>query len=503
MNNLSNFIGSLSIIKPEIAIAVSLVVVLIFDLIFKEKKTIIPYIGIAGLVVTFFLLIAQFGQTHAGFFTSPSSKIGMFALDPFSTFLKLIIVITSIIVIIMSISSDEIKSVTQRSGEYYTLMFGMILGMMFLTSATDFLLIYVSVELMSLSSYVLAGFLKQQKRPAESSLKYVIYGSVSSGIMLFGISLIYGLYGTTNLAAIAAAGNIQGFTYIPMTIASILVFVGIGYKISAVPFHFWTPDVYEGAPIPITAYLSVASKAAGFAFLVRVIQLGFASSSDSHGFWQLISGVDWRTFIILIAILTMSVGNLIALWQDNLKRLLAYSSIAHAGYLIAALAAFSNESILAILVYFVFYMLMNLGAFYTVMVVRNKIGSEDINDYDGLGRTSPLLGVVFGIFLFSLAGVPPFAGFIGKLYIFVALVDAKLIALAVIGLLNATLSVYYYMRIMKHMYFNKPNEMTPAIEAPVLDKTMLIILAVPTLLFGIFFQTIVHLAQQSVHLLGL
>jgi NADH-quinone oxidoreductase subunit N len=501
--SLTNFIDSLGMIKPEIAIAITLVVVLIFDLIFKEKKTIIPYIGIAGLVVTFLLLVAQFGQTAAAFFTRPGSTIGLFALDPFSTFIKMIIVVSSVVVILMSISSDEIKSVTARSGEYYTLMFGMILGMMFLSSATDFILIYVSVELMSLSSYVLAGFLKLQKRPSESSLKYMIYGSVSSGIMLFGISLIYGLYGTTNLHAIAAAGNIQGFEFITMTIASILVFVGIGYKISAVPFHFWTPDVYEGAPLPITAYLSVASKAAGFAFMVRVIQLGFVSSVDSHGFWTLISGVDWRTFIILIAILTMSVGNLVALWQDNLKRLLAYSSIAHAGYLIAAFAAFSNESLLAILVYFVFYLLMNLGAFYTVMVVRNKIGSEDINDYDGLGKTSPLIGVVFGIFLFSLSGVPPFAGFIGKLYIFIALVDAKLIALAVIGLLNATLSVYYYMRIMKHMYFNKPNEMTPKIDAPIFDKTMLLILAIPTLLFGIFFQTIVDLAQQSIHLLGL
>ncbi len=501
--SLTNFIDSLGMIKPEIAIAITLVVVLIFDLIFKEKKTIIPYIGIAGLVVTFLLLIAQFGQTAAAFFTLPGSDTGLFALDPFSTFIKLIIVVSSVIVIIMSISSDEIKSVSARSGEYYTLMFGMILGMMFLSSATDFILIYVSVELMSLSSYVLAGFLKLQKRPSESSLKYMIYGSVSSGIMLFGISLIYGLYGTTNLQAIANAGNIQGFEFITMTIASIMVFVGIGYKISAVPFHFWTPDVYEGAPLPITAYLSVASKAAGFAFMVRVIQLGFVTGVDNHGFWSLIYGVDWRTFIILIAILTMTVGNLVALWQDNLKRLLAYSSIAHAGYLIAAFAAFSNESILAILVYFVFYMLMNLGAFYTVMVVRNKIGSEDINDYDGLGRTSPLLGVVFGIFLFSLAGIPPFAGFIGKFYIFIALVDAKLIALAVIGLLNSTLSVYYYMRIMKHMYFNKPNEMTPKIDAPLLDKTMLVILAIPTLLFGVFFQTIVDLAEQSIHLLGL
>ncbi len=499
---LENFIQSLAYVKPEITAAITLVVVLIFDLIFKDKKGIVPYIGLAGLVITFFTLISQNGNFASAFVTSNGAKYGMFAVDPFGTFIKIIIILSSFLVILMSLSSNEIKSVHKRSGEYYTLIFGMIVGMMTLTSATDLILVYLSLELMSLSSYVLAGFLKLQKRPAESSLKYMIFGAASSGVMLFGISIFYGLFGTTNLYQIASFGNTEGIRFITLTIASIFVFAGIGYKISSVPFHFWTPDVYEGAPIPITAYLSVASKAAGFALLVRIVRTGFTSGADAHGFWHLLQGFDWRTFIILLAVLTMTVGNMIALWQDNLKRMLAYSSIAHAGYMIMALAAFSNESLLAIILYFVFYMLMNFGAFYVIMVVANKTGSEDINTYNGLGYTSPFISTMMGIFLFSLAGIPPFAGFIGKLYIFIAVVDAKLITLAVIGLLNSTLSLYYYARVMKHMLLTKPNEDTPTVNPGIYDKVMLLILAVPTLLFGIFFQQVVEFAQQSAKLLG-
>ncbi len=499
---LENFIESIAFIKPEVVVSVTLVVVLIFDLIFKDKKEIVPYIGLVGLVITFFTLTAQTSVTQTAFLTNANAKFGMFSVDPMGTFFKIIIVLSSFFVIFMSLSSNEIKSVKPRSGEYYTLIFGMILGMMTLVSAGDLILIYLSLELMSLSSYVLAGFLKLNKRPAESSLKYMIFGAVSSGIMLFGISILYGLYGTTNLYSIAQYGNVEGIKFITLTIAAIFVFAGIGYKISSVPFHFWTPDVYEGAPIPITAYLSVASKAAGFALLIRVVRIGFTNGTDGHGFWTLLQGFDWRTFIILIAVLTMTVGNMIALWQDNLKRMLAYSSIAHAGYMLMALAAFSNESMLAIALYFVFYLLMNFGAFYVIMILANKTGSEDVHKYDGLGYTSPFITTVMGIFLFSLAGIPPFAGFIGKLYIFIAVIDAKLITLAVIGLLNSTLSLYYYARVMKHMLLTKPNEDTPKIELGLYDKIMLVILAVPTLVFGVFFQQVVDWAQASVKILG-
>ncbi|MCX7880869.1 MAG: NADH-quinone oxidoreductase subunit N, partial [Ignavibacteria bacterium] len=221
-------------------------------------------------------------------------------------------------------------------------------------------------------------------------LKYLIYGAVSSGLMLFGISLIYGLTGSTNLYTINSliqGPNINLFT---LSFAIILVFAGIGYKISSAPFHFWTPDVYEGAPITITAYLSVASKAAGFALLIRFIKTTFVSFVNSDGSWSLINAFDWKPVLVIISILTMTLGNFSALWQNNLKRMLAYSSIAHAGYILLGLVVFSNQGLTAILIYFAFYLIMNLGAFYVVMLIANKTGSEEIDDYDGLGYTSPL-----------------------------------------------------------------------------------------------------------------
>jgi NADH-quinone oxidoreductase subunit N len=304
------------------------------------------------------------------------------------------------------------------------------------------------------------------------------------------------------LNEIASFGSVSGMETITLTISTIFIFAGIGYKISSVPFHFWTPDVYEGAPIPITAYLSVASKSAGFALLVRFVRVGFTNTTLENGFWMLLDGFDWQLFLTIIAIATMTIGNLIALWQDNLKRMLAYSSIAHAGYLIAALVAFNNESLLAILVYFTFYLLMNFGAFYVIMVVKNKHNTEDINDYDALGTTSPFLAVVMTFFLFSLSGVPPFAGFIGKLYIFIALVDAKLLVLAVIALLNSTVSVYYYMRVLKHMFLTKKTDTSKTVEVDLFDKVVLLALAIPTLVFGLYFSGVVNLAQNSINILG-
>jgi len=239
-------------------------------------------------------------------------------------------------------SSLEIKKVFERQGEYYTLMFGMILGMMLMVSAVDLILIYLSIELLSLSSYVLAGFTKLRDRNSEAALKYIIYGAAASGMMLFGISILYGLTGSTNLFAINIYLQSSMINLFTLSLAVILIFVGLGFKISAVPFHFWTPDVYEGSPIAITAYLSVASKSAAFALLIRFVRVTFVQAINADGYWEMISLFDWQTLLILIALLTKTLGNLTALWQDNLKRLLAYSSIAHAGYLLLGIAVLSH-----------------------------------------------------------------------------------------------------------------------------------------------------------------
>lgn len=501
----TNLYHSLSLIVPEIVLSVALIVLVLADLIFHKDKKIIPYIALAAIVVTGFFTLNQFGNFGSAFSTAEatSTNYGMFAVDSFGIFFKMIVVVSSLFIVFFSFGSEEIQKTKDRIGEYYALIFGMILGMFFMISATDLILIYLSMELMSLSSYVLTGFTKLRDRNSEAALKYLLYGAVSSGLMLFGISLIYGLTGSTNLYVINAFMHNPAVNHFTLAFALILIFAGIGYKISSAPFHFWTPDVYEGAPITITAFLSVASKAAGFALLIRLIRTTFVSYVDTLGMWHLIDAFDWRPLLVAISILTMTLGNFSALWQNNMKRMLAYSSIAHAGYLLLGLVVLSNQGLLAILIYFSVYLLMNLGAFLIVMLIANKTGSEDIHDYNGLGHTSPFLGISLAIFLVSLTGLPPTAGFIGKLYLFIALVDAKMIAVAVIALLNTVVSLYYYVRVLKHMFLTKAEKETPIVIASVPNKILVSFLVTMILVFGIYFTPLVDAAKSCLVILGM
>ncbi|MFZ0455952.1 MAG: NADH-quinone oxidoreductase subunit N [Ignavibacteriaceae bacterium] len=497
--NLDYITHSLGLIKPELAISLALVWLVLSDLILSKDKTILPYIGMIGLFAAGFYIIQEWGISS---FASPNASGGMLAVDNFGSFFKLIIILASFLVILFSISSSEIKAVFDRHGEYYALIFGMILGMFFMVSAVNLILIYLAIELVSLSSYVLAGFTKNSLRNSEASLKYIIYGSAASGIMLFGISIIYGVTGSTNLYAIHTVLQTAQVPVATLLLAGILIFTGIGFKISVVPFHFWAPDVYEGAPITITAYLSVASKAAGFALLIRFIKVTFIQSVNADGYWQMLNLIDWKSFFILISILTMTLGNFAALWQDNMKRLLAYSSIAHAGYILLGLAVLSNQGMMAVLIYFAVYAIMNLGAFFVVMLIANKIGSENIDDYKGLGYSTPLLGISLAIFLVSLTGLPPTAGFIAKLYLFLALVDAKMIVVAIIALLNTVVSLYYYIRVLKNMYLVKAETPVPAFSASLGNKILLVAMLIPVILLGIYFTPLVQWAQSSVSILG-
>ncbi len=501
---LNNLYQSINLILPEIVLSASLVILVLADLIFHKDKRLIPYIAGIGIAITGAFVINQFGISGFGFQSTSQSirNYGLIAVDSFGVFFKLIVIASSFLIIFFSLSSSEISKIKDRVGEYYALIFGMILGMFFMISSTDLILIYISLELLSLSSYVLAGFTKLQDRNSEAALKYLLYGAVSSGLMLFGISLVYGLTGSTNLYVINSLIQGPHVNLFTLSLAVILIFAGIGYKISSAPFHFWTPDVYEGAPITITAFLSVASKAAGFALLIRFIKTTFVSYINDNGEWTLINVFDWQSVLIAISILTMTLGNFSALWQNNLKRMLAYSSIAHAGYLLLGLVVLTNQGLLAILIYFIVYLLMNLGAFLVVMLIANKINSEDIDDYNGIGYTSPLLGVSLAIFLISLTGLPPTAGFIGKLYLFVALVDAKMITVAVIALLNSVVSLYYYVRVLKHMYLSKATDSTPSIIPSFGSRILVLVLVIPVLVFGIYFGPLVNLAKSCLVIIG-
>lgn len=485
---------SISLFMPETALAITFILAILFDLIVKKSRYISGYVTLAGFAVTLLLLINQSVQGYGAFAKA-------LAIDPFGQFFKYVILISSIIVIVFSFFSEELKRSHERFGEYYSLIAGLAFGMLLLVGSVNLIMIYVAIETMSISSYILAGYTREVKRSSEASLKYVIYGAVSSGIMIYGISILFGLTGSLNLYDINHYLATVGVSNFALLISGIMIISGIGYKISAVPFHFWTPDVYEGAPVTITAYLSVASKAAGFAVLIRFLKSGFEMGAfNPSGMWEMIPGVDWKMLVAVLAVLTMTLGNLTALGQKNVKRLLAYSSIAHAGYLLTGVVVMNDSGVAAVLVYFVFYMIMNLGAFFVVMLIADKIGSEDVNDYAGLGYRAPVLGVCMTVFLVSLTGLPPTAGFIGKMWLFGALVHSNYLWLAVIGVLNSVVSLFYYVKVFKTMYLKDVDSQKEKVNVGSAAIVVTLALAIPTLLFGLFNSPILNWAKSSIEI---
>jgi len=489
-----DLINSLSHFLPETTLVVTFLLAMILDVIFKKSKNIAGYIAIAGLVIAGILLFQQTGVNFKGF-------ASLLIVDSFGQFLKFIILVSSLIIIIFSFFSDELHKAHTRLGEYYTLIIGMTFGMFLLVGSANLIMIYLAIETMSISSYVLAGYTKEVKRASEASLKYVIFGAVSSGIMIYGISIMFGLTGSLNLFEINSYLAANQVASIPLLIAGLMILSGFGYKISAVPFHFWTPDVYEGAPVTITAYLSVASKAAGFAVLLRFFKTCLIDRIFGiNGTWILLSNIDWRSVIAVLSILTMTLGNLVAIWQTNMKRLLAYSSIAHAGYLLMAVSVMNDNGVSAVLIYFFFYMLMNLGAFFVVQLIANKLDSENIDDYNGLGYRSPIIAVCLTIFLVSLAGIPPTAGFIGKLYIFASVIKSGYIWLAVAGVINSAISLYYYVKVVRNMYLRDVDSAKSKLVYSPIAIIIVLLLAVPTLIFGLYFTPIVEWANYSMNI---
>ncbi|NOU48685.1 MAG: NADH-quinone oxidoreductase subunit N [Bacteroidales bacterium] len=492
--DISDLIKSISLFKPETTLIVTFMLAMILDMAFKKSKNIAGYIAIAGLVIAGIFLFQQTGVNYKAF-------ANLLVIDSFGQFMKFIVLMSSLIIIVFSFFSNELHNAHTKLGEYYTLIIGMTFGMFLLVGSANLIMIYVAIETMSISSYVLAGYTREVKRASEASLKYVIFGAVSSGIMIYGISILFGLTGSLNLFEINQFLSVNNVATLPLLLSGLMILSGFGYKISAVPFHFWTPDVYEGAPVTITAYLSVASKAAGFAVLLRFFKTGLLDSvPGTSEAWQLLGNIDWHYVIAVLAVLTMTLGNLVAVWQTNMKRLLAYSSIAHAGYLLMAVSVMNDNGVSAVLIYFVFYMLMNLGAFFVVQLIANKLDSENIDEYNGLGYRSPVLAVCMTVFLISLAGLPPTSGFIGKLYVFSSVINSGYIWLAIIGVLNSVVSLYYYAKIIRNMYLRDvESAKTKLVFSPV-TIAIVLMLAIPSLLFGVYFTPIVEWANYSMNI---
>jgi NADH-quinone oxidoreductase subunit N len=390
----------------------------------------------------------------------------MLVLDAFSVFFKLLLGLSLLAAVWMSLRSPEVRG-RPNEGEYFTILLASGVGMFLMASAANLLMAYLSLEFVSLTSYVLTGHLRHNRRSGEAAMKYLIYGGVASGAMIYGMSWLFGLTGGMDYAAIAAGvGTLDAASRGALFIALVLVLAGFGYKISAVPFHMWAPDVYTGAPLPVTTFLAVGSKAAGFAMLLRF----FAFAVTANGPAPAVAGVPLSLLLAVISVFTMTLGNFAALSQTNMKRLLAYSSIAHAGYALLGLVVFRQDGLDAVLLYLVTYYLMNLGAFVVVMLVAIQTGREDLDAYRGLAwRGGALPAVALAIFLFSLAGLPPLAGFLGKFYVFAAGIQGGMYVPVVIAVLNSVVSLYYYARVVKMMFLDLPTPADPPVAFRVSD----------------------------------
>lgn len=493
-----HILNSISHFYPEIAVTVALCVIIIADLLLKRNNHLTGWILIAGLLLSGLLVVFQTGISTTAFYD-------MIAVDPFASFFKIVLVISGIFIVLFSMKSRELIPYHKRIGEFYMLVAGMMLGMFLMAGATNLLMLYLAFELTSISSYVLVGFTKKLPRSAEASLKYIIFGSVSSGIMIYGISLIYGLTGTLSyyeINSVLAAGIEQPMV---LSLAVLMIITGMGFKIAIVPFHFWAPDVYEGAPITVTALLAVASKIAAFAMLIRFFVIAFVDHGSvvSDGVWAVIAGMNWEILLATLAALAMIIGNLTALRQDNIKRMLAYSSIAHAGYMMMGVVVLTAQGLSAVLIYAFMYLFFNLGAFYTAMLFSNKIQSESIEDYKGLGFRAPLEAVALTLFLIALTGIPPTAGFIAKLYIFGAAVSAGWIWLVLIAGIMTIVSLFYYIRVVRNMFLHKPEENSGMLTFDTQSKVVLILLAAPVLILGVYFSPVLEYARYSLQIFGL
>lgn len=445
---------------PELILIITASVVLFGEWFFKPIDNVkekrgrnIGFVTLIGMFLSLGTLLGfksvNYMVTESYFSSEKLNFYNSFVLDDFAIYFKSIIVLSSILTILISFRyvSEKIRN----SGEFYSLICMATLGGMFMASSNEMISMYLGIELLSISSYVLTCMNKDEKKSSESALKYFVIGGLSSALLLYGFSIMFGLTGTTQFPELSVGlSKFSSPANVILIIAMVMSFAGLGYKIAAAPFHLWAPDVYEGAPTPVTAFLSITSKIAGFAAFARFVQI-FTSDVST----QLI------TFVAIISVITMCAGNFLSLIQTNIKRLFAYSSIAHAGYLLIGIIPLikgNYDDFSSVLFYLTAYIFMNIGAFGAIMYFSKYTGSTDIASFAGVAKKSPLIAFIFSACLVSLAGLPPFGGFTGKLYLFISAVNAGYGWLAFIGALNGVVSLYYYVKIIKTMYFKEPEE---------------------------------------------
>jgi NADH-quinone oxidoreductase subunit N len=473
------------VITPQIVLAVFGFLLLLLEAFLpKGKKGFLPHLAWIGIALSFFFSVNLFGSKFSAF-------NGMALADNFALFFSFIFLVSSFLVVLLSLS--YLKREEEVRGDYYALVLFATLGMMLMASSFDLIVIFLGLEIVSVSLYILSGFRKKDPKSNEASMKFFLMGSFATSFLIFGIALIYGNFGTTNLEKILFlapfSGVFAGTSELLLYAGIGLLIVGFGFKIASVPFHMWMPDVFEGAPTPIAGFISAGPKAAGFAALLRIFLLAFSSIKP-----------DWTLIFWVLAVLSMTTGNLLALWQTNLKRLLAYSSIAHAGYILIAFVAGGNSALSGVLFYLSAYILMNLGAFAVVISMgsKEKEGVDLYKEYAGAGVKNPFLGVFMAIFMLSLAGFPPFAGFFAKFYIFSSAIKSGYSGLVIIAVINSLISVYYYLRVIVYMFMRPSEEEAKPAVVPFSLGLVILLTGIGILALGILPQELLNLAYNSI-----
>lgn len=464
---------SLSLVTTEILVVSLAILVLILDLLLSPGKS---RQGVG--LVTLGGLLAILGYTFTQYDVTGSLFKGMYLIDQYALFFKQLFLTACVLTVMFSL---DFVSKMRNQGEFYSLLLFALLGMMVMASANDLITLFVGMELMTITFYILVGFNIGDKKSSEAGMKYLILGAASSAVLLYGMSLVYGAAGSIILKEIAARAALSP----ALVVGIVLILVGFSFKIASVPFHMWSPDVYEGAPVPITALLAMGSKAAGFTVLVRVFMVAFPGVE-----------ANWIAAVCVLSVISMISGNVIAIPQTNIKRMLAYSSIAQAGYMLSGLVATDAAGVKGILFYAMLYVFASAGAFAVVTAVNQNSDSDDIDAYAGLSQRSPLLAVVMTVSLLSMAGIPPLAGFVGKFYLFAAVVEKGYLWIALIGFIMSMVSVYYYLLVAKAMYMKEPAAALPFVESRLLRLAALVSMLL-TIFFGIYPAPLSEIANAA------
>jgi NADH-quinone oxidoreductase subunit N len=500
---------------PETILLLGGIGVLIADLFLRERgrsEVRLAWVSIVILIAALVASVAQYGVAEEIFRSSSvAGSPGMFVVDGFTTFFRIIACLTTILILLASV--EYVRGRTAFRGEFFALMLLSTLAMTLMAGSTDLIMVILSLEFLSITSYILTGYLRGNPKSNEGAVKYFLFGSITTAMTFYGASLLFGIAGSTNLYDIAARfsdpNSIIGTNVMSLILPSIVfLLAGFGFKIALVPFHQWSPDAYEGAPTPVTAFLSVGPKAAGLAMLLRVMVIGLPEFE-----------ADWAAVMIGVAMVTMTLGNIVALSQWNVKRMLAYSSIAQAGYMVIGVAAVSVANIASVglpgegsaglsidgtagvLIYIMAYLFTNVGLFVGVIAVDLLNGSETVSGFAGLIKRAPLLAIAMTIFFLSLVGIPPTAGFIGKFWVFGAALQGQLLGLALVGAVNGVISVVYYFKILKQMWYEAPTDPKP-LKLPTTMNVALAICLTMTLLIGIYPQPFIEFANNSIHMLN-